>query len=141
MPSITNLVSNDGPVIEASFTIPIQLEKKLQDEGKILPTATPIRALIDTGASNCVIQKDIPIRLGLTPMDSIKITTPSCKDVDCYRYFLRMILPGHRLMYEGVFTAAPLEGQNIQCLIGRDMLKDGILLYIGNINQFTWSLL
>ena len=34
---------------------------------------------------------------------------------------------------------APLGGQHIECLIGRDVLKHGVLTYIGYINQFTLS--
>jgi hypothetical protein len=30
-------------------------------------------------------------------------------------------------------------GQNIQCLIGRDILQHGVLIYIGYSNQFTLS--
>ncbi len=141
MPSITLQISVDGPVIDTSFIVPLELEKRFQEEKKELPQPIGARALIDTGASNCIIQQDIPKKLGLAPIDAVKITTPSTKEHTCYRYFLRMILPGHGLMYDGVFTAAPLEGQNIQCLIGRDMLKDGILIYIGNTNLFTFSLL
>jgi hypothetical protein len=34
---------------------------------------------------------------------------------------------------------APLQGQHIQCLIGRDVLAHGVLVYIGYTNSFTLS--
>jgi len=51
-----------------------------------------------------------------------------------------MLIPSPGLIYEGPFISAPLEGQEISSLIGRDVLKNGILIYIGYMNQFTFSL-
>jgi predicted aspartyl protease len=144
MPSLTitqNDLISEGPRVEVLFWISSDLEKKYKTEGKVPPTAIKKIALIDTGASHCAIQANIPEQLGLKPVGTIKITTPSCKDKECYRYFMRMAIPSHRLEYEGLFTAVPLEGQNIECLIGRDALAEGILIYIGYINQFTFSVL
>jgi len=144
MPSLTqteaDLVSN-GPRIEVHFLISTELEEKYKKEGKELPAPVVKIALIDTGASHCAIQANIPEQLKLEPVGTIKISTPSCKDKECYRYFLRMAIPAQNLIYEGVFTAVPLEGQGIECLIGRDVLASGILIYIGYANQFTFSLL
>ncbi len=50
------------------------------------------------------------------------------------------LFPDHGLIYEGVFTATPLKGQNISCLIGRDVLSNAVLIYLGNDNSFTLSL-
>ena len=86
-----------------------------------------IKALIDTGASACVLKKEIPEKLGLTPIGITKICTPSTKDHECYQYFMRMVIPVHQLIYEGIFISAPLENQEIGSLIGRDVLKNGIL--------------
>jgi hypothetical protein len=40
---------------------------------------------------------------------------------------------------EGVVIEAPLAGQHIQGLIGRDVLAQSVLVYIGYTNQFTVS--
>jgi len=144
MPSITITSPNlqvDGPTLEVHFLISKELEEKYVKDGKEIPKPIIVKAQIDTGASNCVVQEDIPMRLGLQPVDSIKITTPSTKDHPCYRYYMRMIIPAHNLTYDGLFTAAPLAGQNITSLIGRDLLGQGLLIYIGYANQFTLSLL
>lgn len=34
---------------------------------------------------------------------------------------------------------APLQGQNIDCLIGRDVLSQGVFVYIGYTNLFSLS--
>ena len=54
---------------------------------------------------------------------------------------MSLLFPNHGIAYEGVITAAPLKGQNIDCLIGRDILSKGILIYIGYDNSFTLSIL
>ena len=144
MPSVTtNLpdLQKDGPLLEVHFIISSELERKYKEENKPIPPPVIVKALIDTGASACVIALGIPLNLGLEPVGVANISTPSSKDHKCYQYFMRMVMPTHNLTYEGVFIGAPLEGQEINCLIGRDLLKDGILIYIGYMNQFTFSLL
>ncbi len=144
MPSLTNQQSDlqeRGPIVEVKFMVSQALEKKLKKEGKEIPQPIAAKAMIDTGASLCAIQEDIPQKLGLKPSGEIYLHTASCKNHKCYKYFLRMVIPAHRLEYEGTFTALPLEGQDMDCLIGRDMLANGILIYIGYAKQFTFSLL
>ena len=34
----------------------------------------------------------------------------------------------------------PLQGQHVQCLIGRDVLADAVLVYLGESNRFSLSL-
>ena len=123
------------------FLISRQIEEQYRKEGKAIPVPISIKALIDTGATNCVVRQDIPNTLGLQPIDIIGINTPSTKNHKAYRYFMRMVIPSTNITYEGLFTALPLDGQNISSLIGRDLLAFGMLIYIGNANQFTLSLL
>ena len=144
MPSVTINSPNlqvEGPLVEIHFLISSELEKKYNKQKKKIPKPVVVKALIDTGASACVIQKEIPEQLKLEPVGVTKINTPSSKDHECYQYFMRMVIPSHGLIYEGPLIGAPLEGQNICCLIGRDVLQSGILIYIGYNNQFTLSLL
>lgn len=126
--------------MDIHFSIPTIVEKKLIEEGKQIPNPIPCTALIDTGASNCVVQEDIPTKLELNPIDEIFVNTPSCDSYRCYRYFLKLTILPQNLVYEGVFTAVPLKGQNIQSLLGRNLLSNCVLAYIGYINQFTLSL-
>jgi len=144
MPSVTidspNLEA-DGPILEVHFLISSELEKKYMEEKKSVPNPVITKSLIDTGATSCVIQEEIPKKLNLQPIGEINMNTPSSKGNKCFQYYMRMAIPSHGLIYEGAFIAAPLEGQDISCLIGRDVLKSSILIYIGNKNQFTLSIL
>ena len=144
MPSVTidsKNLKEEGPLLEVQFIISSELEKKYKEESKQIPDPINVKALIDTGASSCVIQEDIPKKLGLQPVGQVKMSTPSCENTDCFVYFMRMISPAHGLIYEGSFIGAPLKVQKIDCLIGRDVLKDSILIYLGYINQFTLPIL
>lgn len=94
--------------------------------------------MIDTGASGTVIQHGIPARLGLNPVGIANITTPSSTSVPCYRYILRLVFPNN-VVVETIAIEAPLQGQNIQCLIGRNVLARGVFLYIGYTNLFSLS--
>jgi len=144
MPSktfITPSLQAEGPTLEVQFMIPVALEEQYRKASKPIPTPIVVKALIDTGASNCIIKDGIPQKLGLQPNGTIKINTPSSKNHLCYKYFMRMFLPSYGVTYEGEFTATALEEQTIESLIGRDLLQHGILIYTGNANQFTFSLL
>ena len=117
MPSVTESrpdLQRDGPWVDVHFLVPEYLENELRTEGKPIPDPIKVRALIDTGASAGAIKENIPKELNLNPIGVEKINTPSCKGVECYRYFLRMAIPSHQIYYEGVFTAVPLDGQGIK---------------------------
>lgn len=94
--------------------------------------------MIDTGASGTVIQEGLATSLGLQPVGTTKITTPSSTEVDCYEYAVRYVLPND-VVAEGTVIEAPLQGQQIQALIGRDVLAHGVFIYIGYMGGFSLS--
>lgn len=144
MPSVTTTIENlelEGPILEVHFLISSDLENKYRIANIPIPEPVIVKALVDTGASSCIIQSKIPTDLKLEPIGKITINTPSSTNHECYQYYMRMVIPSTGLVYEGVFIAAALEGQNISSLIGRDLLNNGIFIYIGYANQFTLSLL
>ncbi|MGQ9695187.1 MAG: hypothetical protein ACUVWV_10630 [Thermodesulfobacteriota bacterium] len=94
--------------------------------------------MIDTGATGSVIQPVIAKQLGFQPVGVVSISTPSSQSVPCLQYVIRLMFPNN-VIVEGLAIEAPLQGQHIQCLIGRDVLAHGVFVYIGYINQFTLS--
>lgn len=94
--------------------------------------------MIDTGASGSVIRQGLATQLGLNPIGLTYINTPSSTNVGCYEYAVRLIFPNN-VVVETPVLEAPLQGQNIQCLIGRDVLAHGVLVYIGYGNLFSLS--
>ena len=95
-------------------------------------------AMIDTGASATVIQQGIAAKLGLNPVGVTQIVTPSHTNVRCYRYIVRLVFPNN-VTLESTVIEAPLQGQHIQCLIGRNVLAHGLFVYIGYRNLFSLS--
>src|SRR3989344_8624926 len=134
MPSVTYSYGNlqqQGPSLEVHFHIPDILTKKYKEEGKQVPEPVICKAIVDTGASGCTIKPEIPEKLGLKPIGTTKINTASHKDNECYQYFLRMVIPAQGIFWEGIFVGTPLDGQDISCLIGRDLLNISVLVYNG----------
>ena len=141
MPSFTAQVPDlraTGPIVEARLAVGTFLESSLRRNDEPVPEAQLVRAMIDTGATGTVIKDDIPPTLGLQPVGTTSINTPSSTNVECYEYSVRLIFPNN-VIVEAVVIAAPLQGQHIQCLIGRDILEHGVLIYIGYTNTFSLS--
>jgi len=96
--------------------------------------------MIDTGATGTVVKEGIPAQLGINPIGTTLINTPSSMGVSCNQFDVQIIFPYNNINIPSiVITEAPLQGQHIQCLIGRDILQHGVLIYNGYDNSFTLS--
>jgi len=141
MASFTHRIPNlqqVGPVIEVVLTPSVPF---MQVMG-ISPSATKavrILAMIDTGATGTVISKGLASTLDINPVGTTLINTPSHTNVNCYQYDVQLVFPNNVNIATIVVTEASLQGQHIQCLIGRDILKYGVLIYNGYDNSFTLS--
>ena len=141
MPSFTTQLPNLqvlGPVVDMRVWIGTPVEEVLKKSVASLPAPVPVTGMIDTGATGTVIQPEIAKKLGLQPVGVVTISTPSSENVTCYQYIVRLIFPSN-VIVEAIAIEAPLKGQHIQCLIGRDVLAHGILVYTGYINQLSLS--
>ncbi len=141
MPSFTTQVPNlkeVGPVVEVRLAVGSIIEEISRKSSKDVPTPVQALAMIDTGATGTVVQEDIVRQLNLNPVGLTLINTPSSTSVQCYEYLIRLLFPNN-VVVEGVVIAAPLKGQHIQCLIGRDVLQHGVFIYTGYTNSFTLS--
>jgi predicted aspartyl protease len=114
-----------------------RLDVKLTDTtGACQPIA--VDALIDTGATVTVVANQVLKKLGLSPVGTALVHTPSSTNVRCFKYLVRLVLP-NGVSLETVAIGTPLRGQHIQCLIGRDVLRNAVFVYTGNTNTFTLS--
>jgi predicted aspartyl protease len=141
VPSVTSSVSNlqaVGPLLEVRLAVSHAAEQALIAAGSPVPKPIVIPMLIDTGASHSLIQSGLAQQLGLNPVSTVAIATPSSQNVMCDVYAVRLILPPN-IQAELTAVEAPLQGENIQGLIGRDVLSQAVLVYIGYQNQFTLS--
>jgi len=141
MPSFTTQVSDlqsTGPVLPIELIVGSMIEDTLRLDDQNLQAPLSISAMVDTGARRTVIRASLVTQLNLKPVGATLINTPSSTNVHCYEYLARLVLP-YNVIVESVVIAAPLEGQNIQCLIGRDVLRHGVFIYVGHDDSFTLS--
>ena len=141
MPSFTAQLPNlqsQGPVVDMRVSIGTPVEEALKKSGAKVPDPVPAKGMIDTGATASVVQPAIARQLGLKPVGVVTISTPSTQNMLCYQYVLRLVFPNN-VVAEALAIEAPLKGQGIQCLVGRDVLAHGVLVYTGYMNQFTLS--
>jgi predicted aspartyl protease len=103
------------------------------------PVVSGLFGLIDTGATLTVIKEGIAEQLNITPYDFVKINTPTTSFFQCPKYRITIRFPNN-ISVEGSAIEAPLPGQGIQCLLGRDILSLTTFIYLGHMNQFTLSL-
>ncbi len=112
MPSFTAQLPNlqaVGPITELSLSVGSAVETALRASGAPLPSPVSALGMIDTGASASVMCQGVAAQLG------------------------------NKVVFDTTVLEAPLLGQHIQCLIGRDVLAHGVLVYIGYGNLFSLS--
>lgn len=141
MPSFTTAVGDllvGGPVVQIFVGPSTALAESVAARDVTLAVPVQVTALVDTGASGTVLNPEIIRRLGLSPVGTALIHTPSTTvPVQCNRYQVNVYFPHDVVVEDVVAIEAPLGGQSIQCLIGRDVLRNGLLIYVGHANQFT----
>lgn len=98
-----------------------------------------VLAMIDTGASGTVISQGLAAVLDINPVGTTRMATPSSAEVLCSQFDVQIVFSNLVNISSIVVTEAPLQGQHIQCLIGRDVLQHGVLVYTGHDNSFTLS--
>jgi len=124
-----------GPLIDLLLSVSEPAAKAMAQAGEGVPPPVKVRALIDTGASRSIIQNEIVEGLDLLPVGALRMNTTALTGLPCYEFLLNGSF--HGLSFTGVFIGAPLKGQEIQALIGRDILAHFILTYSGPDNSFT----
>ena len=85
------------------------------------------------------ISQGLVATLGIQPVGTTYINTPSSTNVLCHQYDVQLVFNNQVNIGSIVITEAPLQGQHIQCLIGRDVLQHGLLVYTGYDNSFSLS--
>jgi predicted aspartyl protease len=141
LPSFTSQVpdlQDTGAILEARIDVTDEERASIASSGRLVHGPVDILAVVDTGASNTVVQIGLAQSLGLEPIGTRLMNTPSSSRFECLEYNVRIVLPND-VGFQLPVLEAPLEDQNIQCMIGRDILSQAVLVYIGYNNQFTLS--
>ncbi len=126
----------NGPLLSLRLEPALDVQALLRQAGRLVPSLT-LTALVDTGASGTVIQTALLRQLGLAPTRTVFFSTPSTTEpLESLEYRVRLVLADN-LAFETDVAEAPMGGQNVQCLIGRDILQQTVFTYNGPRNQFT----
>lgn len=126
-----------GPVIDIQIGVSSTLAQYLNNNGTTVPTPISGLALIDTGASTTCIDSTIPIRLGINPVGTGTMATPSSTGSPMSLYPVKLDVIGFQMTVELPHAAGvTLNNQGIIALIGRDFLQNCTLIY----NGFTWEI-
>lgn len=129
----------DGPTVEIRVEPVLDAQRLMRADGDEVPSIS-IRALIDTGASGTLVQTSVIKRLGLEWIGTVLLTTPSTtKPLERYEYRVRVVL-SDAIAFETDVVEAPLAGQKVQCLIGRDILDYVVFTYDGPNSRFSITL-
>src|SRR5262245_26859077 len=130
MPSFTTQVPDlaaVGPVVEILVGPSQALIQALVAKGRAAPPPVRAMAMSDTGASGTVLSPQIVQGLGVQPIGVANISTPSTTHpVPCHQYHVDVVFPSGVAVPGVIAVEAPLAGQPIQCLIGRDILRHGL---------------
>lgn len=134
-----------GPILDIQVAPTRQARDAMRAAGETVPQPETVSAMFDTGATGCVIQQGIAARLNLHPIGSQPVNTPTSQNVQCLRFLVVFQFPPTAglmipINVETVVMEAPLQGQHIQCLLGRDFMAHGILVYSGPDNSFSFSI-
>lgn len=121
-----------GPMLQVAITQPTKIIEILAKQNR-QPKMIAINALIDTGASSCIITDKLAKELELIQTGFQKITSVQDQQ-DRPKYFARLQFPWGKAV-EVAVASCPLTG--VDCLIGRDVLMHWHLTYNGVTGQIT----
>lgn len=129
----------EGPGLEVHVTVTDAHAKYLEDNGMEIPQPISGKALVDTGASISAVDVSVLERLGTQPIGCVRIHTPQGTDLQEI-YPAKMLFPGSKLGGVQSLTVVgnpAIAGQGLLALIGRDILKNWLLVYNGASGNVT----
>ena len=125
-----------GPVIPVQVGPIFETHAAWRRERGAVPSMT-ILALLDTGASGTLVRTSVLEGLGLEAAGFVFLNTPSTTEPEeRSEYRIRLVL-AKNIVFETDVVEAPLGGQHVQCLIGRDVLDVCRPVYDGPRRRFT----
>ena len=130
-----------GPELVIAVGPSLPERKAAQKLGKKAIEPQPVRALIDTGARRTVITPLAAKRCGLVSVSPTKIFVVGGGEVQGAVYSAQVVFPGTPLASWPVIeiVGANLHHPEIECLIGRDILRRWIMEYDGPSGQLVIS--
>jgi predicted aspartyl protease len=146
MPTITHqtdpkAIKQLGLLLDVQIGISFPQYQKLQQMGLPVPKAVQTVALIDTGASISCISPDLAEAANLVQRGEVPISGVGAQEqINAPMYDAAIKFTSMNVMIPAIpLVAVKLAGKKIGCLIGRDLLSQGILIYHGKPGLFTFA--
>lgn len=146
MPHVSIPIGPGGPLFDAYIYISKARHEALEKAQKPTPTASKVRALLDTGASCTCVDPSVLQTLSIPSRGTSPMNTPSAGDKPqtVNLYDIGLGIQGHTapaLIFETVQVAGTelLKSQGFHVLIGRDILSRCVFHYNGPGNQIIVS--
>jgi hypothetical protein len=133
---ITDLQQN-GPLLQVAIHPTQAIRDIFAKEGKTYQPAT-VAALIDTGASNSMIDRAIPKDLGINTVGQTTLDSATHKDVPSELFDLTFVIIAG-FVKDVRCLEADFDGRPFRAIIGRDILASCLLVYTGWTNTYTLS--
>ncbi|MFZ0226565.1 MAG: aspartyl protease family protein [Mycobacterium sp.] len=133
-------LEHDGPLLAVDLSISSALQRSLEAQKQHVPQSVRCNGLIDTGSSRTVIRLGLARKLRLNPVSTVRARTASGAEEACGVYSVQLILPNGSTADLTQAVELPLQEPGIDVLIGRDILSQGMLVYLGTKNEFTLCL-
>lgn len=147
MPTLTIKIGPEGPIANLLVGVSAPRMKALQDAGLQVPTHEVIRGLIDTGAGCTCIDSRVIKKLGIEATGNVPIHTPStgstAHTANQYDIAISILMDDQHVQPVSVIIPVlecDFSQQNIDALIGRDLLSFGSLFYNGPKNEVTLTI-
>lgn len=142
MPQISVTVSPAGPIVDVLIGLSVPRQNALKAAGLAITVPINARLLVDTGASGTCLDETLVQALGLQPTSFQPIHTPSTNGAAIMmpQYDVSLIIPHPDIRRN--FAALPVMAsnfrvQNIDGLLGRDVLAGCVLILNGPEKTFT----
>ena len=135
-----NHLERVGPRLPVEVSISGVLASQYTKDQRAIPPPVSGFALFDSGASNTCIDEGVLSQLGLAAQDNIDISTPSEKSVRS-RYIAKVSFPDCPLsdIDPAVVIGVVLRNQGYIALLGRDLMRDMLVIYDGPGARVTFA--
>ena len=131
------------PQFGVQIHLPPDLEEFLRANGRHIPRAVTGEGFVDTGSTLTVVERERIEALGVEPVDTVNISGVGGKTA-CHVYPVTFGLKDDpdgpvRMQWPLQVVAASLDHLNCVCLIGRDVLRRGVLVYDGLRGEVSFT--
>lgn len=125
-----------GPLVQATLALPDSVQSAAAGKP---PQTVQGMALFDTGASHTFVDQKSATNLGLPIVGRGNMTSASHANIQSPMFAGKLIAPSLNLNLEQAL-GANLASQGLIALIGRDVLRLGILVYNGVDGSFSFAI-